>query len=334
MMEVLGISETVVLRYLPCVQEFCSTNNITAQSNDEPPPLGNDVKLQEVKGFPEKMYNKKLGNAALAYVGRFMCGESLTQISAAGYTGKPVRVGTIVENIATVAYSQPLKTGLAKRLLDTLPQPWSSEWESQFYDVLKKMSSSEINLLGEIRKTFMTRIKTEVDWDDIKAYRFKFFYLRAKGELHQYEIQRSNLKRKSRTSSEAPSPKRMKPNPTASAPTPIVQKKPNLTTPPVFQKPSATIKKSTPSFRKKKPLFSAKKTPTFSAKKKPSFGGKSKTTPKFGSKEKPKSTSPFEKKTSFPKFGKKRKSTPVFGKKAKQSPRSAKKSPIFGKSTS
>merc|ERR1719495_1787264 len=114
MMEVLGISETVVLRYLPCVQEFCSTNNITAQSNDEPPPLGDHVKLKEVKGFPEQMSNKKIGNAALAYVGRFMCGESLTQISSAGYTGKAVKVGTVVSNIASVAYNQPLKTGLAK----------------------------------------------------------------------------------------------------------------------------------------------------------------------------------------------------------------------------
>merc|ERR1719450_1947772 len=109
--------------------------------------------------------------------------------------------------------NQPLRSGLAEKLVAAMPSPWSKEWESQFYGLLRKMSATELNSLSEVRKQFAQIVNHEVDWGDLNAYIFKFFYLRAKGKLDEYKLQSPGPKKRRSSTTLMPSPKRQKLNP-------------------------------------------------------------------------------------------------------------------------
>eukprot|EP00492_Amphilonche_elongata_P004869 TRINITY_DN5267_c0_g1_i1.p1 TRINITY_DN5267_c0_g1~~TRINITY_DN5267_c0_g1_i1.p1 ORF type:complete len:162 (-),score=29.23 TRINITY_DN5267_c0_g1_i1:27-512(-) len=103
---------------------------------------------------------------------------------------------------------------------------------------------------------------------------FKFFYLRAKGMLHEYKDSSSPRKRKSPFIASS-SPKRQKPNPssphTAVAgsrilPTPSPNRVLQKPSPSFGKKPSPVFGKSTPSVGKNLPSFGKKPTPSSAGK--------------------------------------------------------------------
>merc|ERR1719285_1062043 len=355
MMELFGIEKDVILRFLPVVQSFCQDNGIVKakSSSNEPPPLADGVKLKEVLNCP-KCFHDKITNTKMQASHRFLSGESIEMIATTGRR-KPCRKTTIIDYIATTAMDQPLNSGLADKLINTLNVdnfwPWTKESEMKFFAAIQRMTKADLDLLKEVRKHCAAALKkdiTEVDYGEMKIYLFKFFYMRGKGQTEEY-LKQSRLKRRSSHVSEGPSPKRLKPNPGS----PFVPPTPNVTpvnvlkatkpsSPAKFTKPTSPVsfkksqsptvkKKSTPLFGKKRTSFSfgSKKKPSFGGnsanKKKPSLGGNTSATkkkPTFGSFKKP-SASPI---------GKKRKSTPVFGSKAKKSPNVKKKPSPFGSS--